>query len=166
MTSSEHTPFKPPFDPSAHRPPGWDETPAIKFSSRGGNTISPVNVTRTIEVHQARFHRQPSDMPRLEALLTTFGRGPATRHLVIVTTLNPSADALGPHGTHVWFTVVERLHQVHKLEATCKFSHRPLCIGRDSGAPDRPISVCDEWSNSLILGPGKFASFGLLDDYD
>lgn len=53
MTASEDVPFKPNFDPSARRTPRWDDIPAIKFSSHGGNTISPVNVTRAIEVHQA-----------------------------------------------------------------------------------------------------------------
>ena len=57
MTSSEHAPLEPPFDPSAHRPAHWDDIPAIKFSSHGGNTISPLNVTRAIQVRQARFRR-------------------------------------------------------------------------------------------------------------
>jgi hypothetical protein len=47
MTTSEQVPFKPPSD-------FWDDIPAINFSSRGGKTISPVNVTHAIEVRQAR----------------------------------------------------------------------------------------------------------------
>jgi hypothetical protein len=50
MTASDHVPFEPSFDPSAHRKPRWDDIPAIEFSSHGGNTISPINVTRAIEV--------------------------------------------------------------------------------------------------------------------
>ena len=57
MTASEHAPFKHQFDPSARRMPSWDNIPALKFSSHGGNTISPANVTRAIEVSQARFCR-------------------------------------------------------------------------------------------------------------
>jgi len=57
MTSSEQTPFKPPFDPSTRRAPRWDDIPAIRFNPHGGNTISPASVTRAIEVRQARFHR-------------------------------------------------------------------------------------------------------------
>ena len=57
-------------------------------------------------------------MTSRQALSGTFGRRPATRHLVIVAAMNPSADVLGPSGTLAWSTVVERLHQVRKLEAT------------------------------------------------
>lgn len=57
-------------------------------------------------------------MTSLQALSGTFGRGPATRHLVIVAALNPSADTLGPRGTLAWSAAVERLHQVCKLAAT------------------------------------------------
>jgi hypothetical protein len=60
MTASEHVPSKLQFDPFAHRTSRWDDIPAIKFSSHGGNTISPANVTRAIEVRQARFRRQRS----------------------------------------------------------------------------------------------------------
>jgi hypothetical protein len=51
-------------------------------------------------------------------LLTTFDRGPATRHLVVVAALNPSADTLGPHGALAWSTSVEQMHQVRKLGVT------------------------------------------------
>jgi len=61
MIASEYAPYKPPFDPSAHRTPRWDDIPAIQFGAHGGNTISPVNVARAIEVRQARFHRLRSD---------------------------------------------------------------------------------------------------------
>ncbi|KAF9653585.1 hypothetical protein BDM02DRAFT_1589828 [Thelephora ganbajun] len=94
MTTSGPTPFKPPFDPSTGRIPSWDDIPAINFSPHGVNIISPASVTRAIE-----------------ALSATFGRGPATRHLVIAAALNPSADVLGPRGTLAWSTAVERLHQ-------------------------------------------------------
>lgn len=57
MSASERAPFKPPFDTSTRRTPRWDDIPAMNFSPRGGNTISPANVTRAIEVRQARFHR-------------------------------------------------------------------------------------------------------------
>jgi hypothetical protein len=53
----------------------------------------------------------------LQALSATCGHGPATRHLVIVAALNPTEGVLGPRGTLAWSTVVERLHQVCKLEA-------------------------------------------------
>lgn len=61
MAASEHTPFKPPFDPSLRRAPRWDDIPGINFGPPGGNIISPANVTRAIEVCQARFHRLRSD---------------------------------------------------------------------------------------------------------
>lgn len=61
MTASEHTQFKPLFDPSARRTPRWDDIPAINFSSHSGTTISPASVTRAIEVRQVRFHRLHSD---------------------------------------------------------------------------------------------------------
>jgi hypothetical protein len=54
MTTSQPAPFKFPVD-------FWDDIPAIDFSPRGGNTISPVNVTRAIEVRQARFLRLRPD---------------------------------------------------------------------------------------------------------
>lgn len=54
MTASENTPFKPQFDP-------WDDIPPINFSTHGGNTISPANVARAIEVRRARFRRLRSD---------------------------------------------------------------------------------------------------------
>ena len=57
MIASEHSPFEPPFDPSARRTPRWDDVPAINFNTHSGSTISPVNVTRAIEVRRARFHR-------------------------------------------------------------------------------------------------------------
>src|ERR1700753_2015271 len=46
----------------------------------------------------------------LQALSATFERGPATRHLVIVAALNPSADTLGPRGTLAWSTAVYELY--------------------------------------------------------
>ena len=61
MTASEHAPFKHPFSPTTHRTPRWDDVPTIKFSSEGGNTISPASVARAIEVRQARFCHQRSD---------------------------------------------------------------------------------------------------------
>lgn len=61
MSASDRAPLKPPFDPSARRTPRWDDIPALNFSSHGGNTISPANVGRAIEVRQARFHRLRSD---------------------------------------------------------------------------------------------------------
>ena len=61
MSASELFPFKPPFDPSSRRTPRWDDIPAINFSALGGNTISPVNVTRAIEVCQLRFRRLRPD---------------------------------------------------------------------------------------------------------
>ena len=57
MTASEHTPFKSSFDPSSRRTTRWDDVPVINFSTLGGNTISPVNITRVIEVRQASFRR-------------------------------------------------------------------------------------------------------------
>ena len=57
MIASGHSPFEPQFDPSARRTPRWDDVPAINFNTRSGSTISPVNVTRAIEVRRARFHR-------------------------------------------------------------------------------------------------------------
>ena len=56
-------------------------------------------------------------MTSRQTLSGTFGRRHATHHLVIVAAVNPSADVLGPSGTLVWSTAVERLHQVCELEA-------------------------------------------------
>ena len=61
MTASENAPFKPPFDSSTRRTPRWDDIPAINFSTHGGSTISPVNVSRAIEVRRVRFRRLRSD---------------------------------------------------------------------------------------------------------
>ena len=62
MTASENTPFKPPFDHSTtRRTPRWDDIPAINFSMHGGNTISPANVGRAIEVRRARLRRSRAD---------------------------------------------------------------------------------------------------------
>jgi hypothetical protein len=61
MPATERVPFKPSFDPSTLKTPCWDDIPAINFSPRGGNTISPVNVSRAVEVRQARFCRLSSD---------------------------------------------------------------------------------------------------------
>ena len=57
MTASEHIPFRPSFESPAQRMPRWDDIPAIEFKSHGGKTISPVNVTRAIEVSQVHFRR-------------------------------------------------------------------------------------------------------------
>ena len=54
MSASEQAPLQPLFDPSTRRTPRWDEIPPINFSPHGGNTISPANVTRAIEVCQGR----------------------------------------------------------------------------------------------------------------
>lgn len=94
MTASQHVPFKPQFDPSTHQTPRWDDIPFINFSTQGGNTISPNNVSRAIE-----------------ALSATFGRRPATRHLVIIAAVNPPAGAPGHRQNLAWTTAVERLHQ-------------------------------------------------------
>ena len=53
MSASERAPFQP-FDLSTRRTPRWDEIPPINFSPHGGNTISPANVTRAVEVRQCR----------------------------------------------------------------------------------------------------------------
>ena len=50
MSSSEHAPFKPPSDPTTRQHPPWGDIPEVNFSPRSGNTISPANVTRAIEV--------------------------------------------------------------------------------------------------------------------
>lgn len=105
-------------------------------------------------------------MTFLQALSATFGRGPAARHLVIVAALNPSVDALGPRGTLAWSTAVEQLHQVRKIKAAWNISPHILYPGTDPGAPDRPISVGDGRSNSFVLGPGKFADLGFLNDFN
>jgi len=62
MTASENAPFKPPFDHSTRRTPRWDDIPAINFSMHGGNTISPANVDRAIEVRRACLRRLRRDM--------------------------------------------------------------------------------------------------------
>lgn len=94
MTASQHVPSNPQFDPSTRRTPRWDDIPFINFSTQGGNTISPNNVSRAIE-----------------ALSATFGRRPATRHLVIIAAANPPAGMLGHRKNLAWSTAVERLHQ-------------------------------------------------------
>ena len=92
-----------------------------------------------------------------------FDHGPATRHLVIVAAMNPPPD---PGGTLAWSTAVELLHQVCKLEATRNVSHRPLYLGRNSGAPDRPIPVFDGRSNPFVLGAGKLTYSCVLNDFN
>ena len=61
MTASEHAPFKRAFGPSARQTPQWDGIPTINFSPHGGNMVSPVNVTRAVEVRRARFCHLLSD---------------------------------------------------------------------------------------------------------
>lgn len=61
MTASQHSPFKPQSDPSTRRTPRWDDIPFINFSTQGGNTISPNNVSRAIEVRQVPSCRSPFD---------------------------------------------------------------------------------------------------------
>jgi len=61
MTASENAPFKPPFDHSTRRTPRWDDIPTINFSMHGGNTISPANVGRAIEVRRACLRRLRPD---------------------------------------------------------------------------------------------------------
>ncbi|KAF9786626.1 hypothetical protein BJ322DRAFT_1184338 [Thelephora terrestris] len=92
MTTSQKAPFNPSSDNAYCRPP--NDIPHVVFSPHSETTISPVNVASAIE-----------------ALSATFGRGPATRHLVIVAAVNPSADVLGTPKNHVWSTVVERSHR-------------------------------------------------------
>ncbi|KAF9787393.1 hypothetical protein BJ322DRAFT_1187493 [Thelephora terrestris] len=92
MITSQHAPFNPSSDNSGRRPP--NDIPHISFSPHGETTISPMNVTSAIE-----------------ALSATFGRGPATRHLVIVAAVNPSADVLGTRKNHAWSTVVDLSHR-------------------------------------------------------
>ncbi|KAF9790766.1 hypothetical protein BJ322DRAFT_1104414 [Thelephora terrestris] len=92
MTTSQQAPFNPSSDNAYCRPP--NDIPHVVFSPHSETTISPVNVASAIE-----------------ALSATFGRGPATRHLVIVAAVNPSADVLGTPKNHVWSTVVEQLHR-------------------------------------------------------
>ena len=53
-----------------------------------------------------------------------------------------------------------------KGERPGNVSHRPLCLGRDPGAPDRPISIFDGWSNPLVLGAGKFLDSGFLNHFN
>jgi len=61
MSASEHTPFRPPFDPRPRRTPRWDDIPAINFTPHGGTPISPTSVSNAIEVRQVRFRRLRSD---------------------------------------------------------------------------------------------------------
>ena len=61
MIASEFAPFKPPFNPSTRRTPRWDDIPVINFSTHGGSTISPANLTHATEVRQTRFNRLRSD---------------------------------------------------------------------------------------------------------
>lgn len=61
MPATERAPFKLTFDPSTPQTPRWDDIPAINFGPRAGNTISPANVSRAVEVCQARFCRLSSD---------------------------------------------------------------------------------------------------------
>jgi hypothetical protein len=97
-------------------------------------------------------------------LSETFDRGPATRHLVVVAALDPSADALGPRATLAWPTVVERMDQVRKLEATQTIPHYPPYLGRYPAAPDRPIPVGDGGPNRFVLGAGRVADSGFLNN--
>lgn len=55
-------------------------------------------------------------MTVVQALSATFGRRPATRHLVIIAAVNPPAGVLGHRKNLAWSTAVERLHQVRKPE--------------------------------------------------
>ena len=99
-------------------------------------------------------------------VVATFGRGPATRHLVTVASLNPTTDTLGPCGTLAWSTTIERLYQVCKFEPTGNVSHHPRYLGRNSGAPDRPIPVYSGLPDPSVLGPGKFADPCFLDNFN
>lgn len=55
-------------------------------------------------------------MTVVQVLSTTFGRRPATRHLIIIAAVNPPAGVLGHRKNLAWSTAVERLHQVRKLK--------------------------------------------------
>ncbi|KAF9788021.1 hypothetical protein BJ322DRAFT_1018687 [Thelephora terrestris] len=94
MTTSQLAPFNPSSNRSGRRPPHWNDIPFVSFSPHAETTISPINVTSAIE-----------------ELSATFGRGPATRHLVVVATVNPSTDVLGTRKNLAWSAVVEQLYR-------------------------------------------------------
>ena len=140
MASSGHAPLNPQLNLSLRQTPRWDDIPVMNFTPHDTSPISPINVSYAIEVPRACFRSFFSHTSCLQALSATFDCKPAMRHLVIVATVNPSAEALGPRGNLAWSATAERLHRVGKCKVTCNCSHCPLYSGRDSGAPDRSVS--------------------------
>ena len=65
MTTSQHVPPNPSFDPSTRRAPRWNDIPFVSFTPHGETTISPINVTSAIEVRQASSRRLCSDTTRV-----------------------------------------------------------------------------------------------------